>query len=416
MSASSAASADAPVEQPRLVSPTTPLWIGAGFAVLTLAGLFVSGASSVAMSWLVAVTFWTAITIGVLLLVMIHHIFDAGWSTVIRRPLEHWLAAFPWLGLLFAPLVIGSAIRPDLVWRWMNVHLPSIAGDVLYEKKAGFLSFGAFTVATVLFFAIWTWLSFRLRKHSFAQDDDGSPEHTRSNRKTAAFGIPLTALSLTFAAFYWIMSLEYHWFSTMFGVWFFSGSIRAALAFITLICLYLTSRGVLRGIFNTSHLLNLGNVMLAFTVFWAYISFSQYFLIWNANVPEETFWFNLREFNPTTGVQNSWWWVGLTLLFGHFFLPFLFFLQYPLKKKHGPMIFICVWLLLVQLLDFIYNIVPAKKLPSGDPAPFGVSPWDVTALLAVGGVCLWAFFNSLGRARCIPIRDPRIAESLHLHE
>jgi hypothetical protein len=248
-----------------------------------------------------------------------------------------------------------------------------------------------------------------LRKHSFAQDDDGSPEHTRANRRTAAWGIPLTAITLTFAAFYWLMSLEYHWFSTMYGVWFFAGSVRAALAFTALLAIYLVRRGVLQGIFGTPHLLHLGNLMLAFTVFWGYITFSQYFLIWNANVPEETFWYNIRE-------TGNWWWVGMVLIFGHFLVPFLFFLQHPLKKKHGSMVFICGWILVIQLIDYIYNILPARKLPNGDPVPFGISPWDVTALLAVGGICFWAFLSSFARTRCIPIRDPRIVESLQCHE
>lgn len=418
MSASHTAAAHPalPAEQPRLVRAGTALAIGIGFCAVTALGILFHGAQSVAFSWLVAVAFWSAVSIGALLLVSIHHIFDAGWSTVVRRPLEHWLAVFPWLALLFVPLIVSIFLQPGLVWSWMDTQQPAIAGDILYQRKSGFLNPTAFLIGTVAFFAIWIWLSHRFRSHSFAQDDDGSVEHTFASRRTAAFGIPLTALTLTFAAFYWLMSLEYHWFSTMYGVWFFAGSIRAALAFITIICVYLASRGVLRGIFSTAHLLNLGNVMLAFTVFWAYVTFSQYFLIWNANVPEETFWYNLRELNPSTGAQNSWWWVGLVLLFGHFFLPFFFFLGNANKKAPGRMVFICVWLLLIQLLDLIYNIVPAQKLANGDPVPFGVSPWTVTAVLGVGGVCLWAFLNSFARTRCIPIRDPRIVESLQLHE
>ena len=414
MSASHAATAShAPAEQPRLVNPIFPLGIGAIGIVLTAVGAFTASspeaATRVGMSWLIMMTFWTGLSIGILLLVQIHHIFDAGWSTVIRRTHEHWLAVFPWLALLFAPLVYVAYQHPGLVWSWMD-HA-KVAGDILYTKKSGFLSVNAFTVFTAAFFGIWIWISYRLRKHSFAQDVDGSADHTRSNRVTAAFGIPLTALSLTFAAFYWLMSLEYHWFSTMYGVWFFASCIRGALAFTTLLCLFLVSRGVLAGIFRKAHLLNLGNLMLAFTVFWAYITFSQYFLIWNANIPEETFWYNIRE-------TGNWWDVGLILIFGHFLLPFLFFLQHPLKKKTGSMVFICVWILAIILLDFYYNILPAIKVGGahGDPVNFHVTAWDITALIGIGGVCFWAFFNSFAKQRCIPVRDPRIVESLHLHE
>lgn len=407
-----------PAETPRLIKPGT--WLGAGllFIALTAVGLFVDTAAHVGFSWLVAICFWLAITLGALLLVMIHHVFDAGWSTVPRRVFEHWLAAFVPLAVLFAPLVIaGAYLHPGLVWSWLDVTNPQIAGDVLWSKKSGFLNPTAFVIATVAFFAIWIGFSARLRHHSFAQDEDGSAEHTRANRFLSGAGIPITGLSLTFGAFYWFMSLEYHWFSTMYGVYFFAGCMRAMLAFTALLCIYLTSRGVLRGIFHSAHLLNFGNLMLTFTIFWGYIAFSQYFLIWNANVPEETFWFNVREFNPSTGEFNSWRWVGLALVFAHFLIPFLYLLQNPLKKRTGPMIFISVWILATQLLDFFFNILPAQKLANGDPVPFGTGAvWFVTALLGIGGVCMWAFSSSMMKARAIPIRDPRIVESLHLHE
>jgi hypothetical protein len=350
-------------------------------------------------------------------MVMIHHIFDAGWSTVPRRTMEHWLAAFVPLAVVFLPLAaIATFVEPGLVWRWLDTHNAAIAGDVLWVKKSSFLSPGLFFGSSVVFFALWIWLSARLRRASFAQDEDGDAAHTRTNRVTAAFGLPVAALSLTFGAFYWLMSLEYHWFSTMYGVWYFASSMRAMLAFMVLLSLYLSSRGVLRGIFSSAHLLNFGNLMLAFTVFWAYVTFSQYFLIWNANVPEETFWYVLREMNPSTGEFNSWRTIGMVIVFGHFVVPFLYLLQHPLKKKPGTMVFICIWILATQLVDFFFNILPAQKLDNGDPVPFGVSPWFVTAFLGIGGLCMWAFTRSQARARCIPIRDPRIVESLHLHE
>ena len=414
MSASHAASfSHAPAEQPRLANPMLPLGIGLAGIVLTLVGVFTGSghehATRLGLSWLIGMTFWTGLTIGILLLVLIHHIFDAGWSTVLRRTHEHWLASFKWLAALFLPLVAIAWMHPGVIWPWTD-HA-AVGGDILYTKKSGFLSVTAFTLFSALFFASWIWLSYRLRKHSFAQDVDGSSEHTRSNRVTAAMGLPITALSLTFAAFYWLMSLEYHWFSTMYGVWFFASCVRGALALTTLLCIYLTWRGVLAGIFTKAHLLNLGNLMLAFTVFWAYVTFSQYFLIWNANIPEETFWYNVRE-------TGNWWDVGMVLVFGHFLLPFLFFLQHPLKKKNGSMIFICVWILAIILLDFYYNILPSMKQGGhdGDPVNFHVTIWDVTAIVGIGGICFWAFFRSLASQRCIPVRDPRIIESLHLHE
>ena len=212
------------------------LAIGLVFTALTALGLFVSGAQKIATSWLVGVMFWTAIAVGMLLMVVIHHIFDAKWSVVLRRQLEHGLSAFKWLALLFLPLILGSLFyQGDIVWPWMNPeHLlhghGTVAEDVLYAKKSVLLNVPFFVVISIVFFGTWILLSFLLRKASFAQDRDGDPKWTVWNRKVSAVGIPVVALTLTFAAIFWIKTLEYHWFSTMYGVWFFANCYRGALS------------------------------------------------------------------------------------------------------------------------------------------------------------------------------------------
>lgn len=379
---------------------------------------FLFGPKQVASSWLLAVVFWTAMAIGMLFLIMIHHIFDAGWSTILRRPLEHGVAVFPWLALLFLPLIALSLFDdPAIIWKWMdpNYDLEHIGGhgtvgqDVLWAKKSGYLSQSFFIVRFLLYFGALTLLASRFRFHSFAQDQDGKASHTFSMRKWAAAGLPLAALCATFASIDWIKSLDYHWFSTMYGVWFFAGSMRLALAAIVLISLFLVRTGPFKGILRESHLYDVGKIMLAFTVFWAYISFSQYFLIWNANIPEETFWYNIRE-------EGNWRMVGFFLIFGHFLFPFLFLLGYRNKILPGRIAFISVWFIIAQLVDFYYNIMPYKKDELGVPFPFKVSIWDITSLVAVGGICIWVFLNSLKRTKIIPIRDPRILESVNHHE
>ena len=390
---------------------------------LTALGLVISGPAKVAHAYLVGVSYWTAIAIGMLLMVLIHHIFDASWSTVIRRQWEHGLAAFKWLAVLFVPLILASLFfQKDLVWPWMNPeHMMhgghSVGHDPLYVKKSGFLNVNAFVVGTLVFFALWMWLSARLRKASFTQDSDGDVKWTRTNRMTAAFGIPITALTLTAAAIFWIKSLEYHWFSTMYGVWFFANCIRGALACGVLIMVWLYHRGDYKGIINTNHFHSIGQLMLAFTVFWAYVTFSQYFLIWNANVPEETFWYNLRELNHD-GSTNQWWYVGLVILFGHFFLPFFALLSYRFKVTKHIIRRIALWILGVILIDLCYNILPALKDSHGDSLPFLSFHlvWVLTSVVGVGGVCVWAYLRSFPTARLIPIRDPRIGESLTHHE
>lgn len=400
------------------------LTLGLAGIALTALGLFISGAKVVAHSWLVGVTYWTALAIGMLLLVLIHHIFDASWSTVIRRQFEHGLAAFKWLGLLFLPLVLASFLYDrDLIWPWLDLNHEMHGGhtvghDPLYLKKAAFLNPGMFLGMTVAFFASWIWLSSRLRRASFTQDQDGSLAWTRHNRVTAAIGLPIAALTLTFAAIYWIKSLEYHWFSTMYGVWFFANCVRGALSIGVIVMVWLWQRGDYRGILNTNHFHSIGMLMLAFTVFWAYVTFSQYFLIWNANVPEETFWYNLREINHD-GASNQWKWIGIFgILFGHFFIPFFFLLSYRFKVTPHILRRIAIWILAIILLDLCYNIMPALKDSHGDALPLLSLNlvWILTSVIGVGGVCVWAYLRSFGTAKLIPIRDPRIGESLTHHE
>ncbi len=413
--------------------------IGLGGIALTILGVLVSGVAKVAFSWLVAVTFWTGLAIGMLMLVMIHHVFDASWSVVIRRQFEHGLSSFKWLLILFIPLLVGCFVDPSMVWKWMDpsYDLATVGGhgmvgsDALLLKKQGLLNRNAFIAFTIGSFLLWMWLSSRLRKASFSQDADGDPKWTSMNRKTAAFGIPIGAITLTLCIIYWSMSIDYHWFSTMYGVWFFAGCIRTALSAGVIIMVWLWQRGDYKGILNNNHWYSIGMLMFAFTVFWAYVTFSQYFLIWNANVPEETFWYNLREINNTTGEPNQWKWVGMTLLFGHFFLPFLLLLSYKRKLNKKQMPLIAIWIAAIVLLDLIYNIFPSKKVTTemvasghnfglgvGDPLPFLAlhQLWTVTAVIGVGGIFVWSYLKSFPTAKLIPIRDPRIGESLTYHE
>jgi len=392
------------------------LMAGIAGLVVTAIGLFAGDRHGVALAYLVGVSFWVAIAIGMLLLIIIHHLTDAGWSTVIRRQFEHGTTAFTWLAVLFLPLLISAWTNPGFIWHWMDkeyvLHTGHAVGaDPLWLKKSGFLNLPMFTGMTVGFFAVWIILSTLFRKASFAQDLDGDPKWTYMSRKTAAAGIVLTALSLTFAAIYWMKSLEYHWFSTMYGVWFFANCMRGAMAIGVVITWWLYHRGDYKGIFNTNQLHCLTALAFAFVVFWAYVTFSQYFLIWNANVPEETFWYNIRE-------HGDWYWVGMLLLFGHFFVPFLAWLGYRNKAELKPALIISLWVAGIILVDLCYNVLPALKNAEDEPLPFLSLNllWVLSSVIGVGGICAWSYLRSFATARIIPIRDPRIVESLTHHE
>lgn len=427
----------APAALPREAAggvPALPLVIS-GIGVAVSAVGFVVATKAMAFAWLLALAFWCAIALGNLFFVMIQHIFDAGWGTIIRRQSEHWISIFPVLALAFLPLLVGALVNPDLLWKWMNGHNPLITGDVLYVKKSGFLNTGFFVVRSILYFAVWIGIAYFLRRNSFSQDRDGDVRWTHRNRVTSAAGLALGALTLTFAAIDWMKSLDYHWFSTMYGVWYFATSMRAALSVLVITLLWLVSKGYYQGLLKQAHLHDIGKLMFAFTVFYTYVTFSQYFIIYHANVPEETYWYTIRELNPD-GTPNQWKWVGFAILFGHFFIPFLYLIHYKTKvtpKLIKPAAF---WILGMIIVDLAFNILPSKKLTNAEgqyvnlagevtqnmyewvPAPFLSSTWVwvFAALAAIGGASVWMYLRSFRSTKLIPVCDPRILESVNHHE
>lgn len=380
------------------------------------------------LSWLLGFGMWFAVAVGMLFMILIWHLFDAGWPVIVRRQLEHAMAAFPWLAIILAPLVLISWFyheNPGIVWDWIDVNKHIAGGhgtvghDPLYIVKSGFLDLPFFTIRLAVYFLVFCTVSFILRRRSFSLDRNPDPSKVISSRKLAALGMPLVALSATFAAFDLFMSLSYHWFSTMYGVWFFATSMRAGIAATVLLCLVLSRKGHLKGIYNQAHGYNLGCMALAFTVFWAYISFSQYFLIYNANIPEETFWYQMREID-VNGDNVTWWWVSMALIFCYFLIPFVALLFYKTKVIRWRLGFIMTWILVFFVVDMYWNIVPAKEVADNAVGfavrEFAVTFWDIAAIIGVGGICIGAYLSSLRKAATVPVHDPRIQESLHYHE
>jgi hypothetical protein len=204
---------------------------------------------------------------------------------------------------------------------------------------------------------VWIFLSNRLRHWSLEQDRSGAALPTHRMRFYSCVGIFLFAITLTLAAIMWMKALQHQWFSTMYGVYYFAGSVWMTLGTAYLITLVLDRQGVLTDTLHDHQYYFLGSLLFAFTVFYAYIHFSQYFIIWNGNMPEETFWYVLRE-------KGTWWWVGMVIIFGHFFLPFLALLRIDVKSMFGFMAPLCGWTWLMHYLDLSFNIMPVKH-PDG---------------------------------------------------
>jgi hypothetical protein len=352
-----------------------------------------------AHSYLLAYMFFLSICLGSLFLVLMHHLFDAGWSVPMRRFLEHIAFLLPIMALLFIPIAL---LAPQL-YVWMKPALQADPDHALYAKQALFNKPTWYLVAGVIF-VIWAILTWQLRRWSLQQDQTGTARCTYKLRFHSAWGIIAFAFTLTAAAILWVKALQYQWFSTMYGVYYFAGSVWLALATAYILTVVLDQLGIIHDVLHEHQYYFTGSLLLAFTVFYAYIHFSQYFIIWNGNMPEETFWYVARE-------RGTWWDIGLIIIFGHFFIPFLALLRIDVKNSFAFMVPLCAWAWLMHWFDMAFNIKPVLH-PNG----FELHWLDLACFLFLGGVLAQVFLVYFKRHAPFPIKDPRLNEAMgHRH-
>jgi hypothetical protein len=267
--------------------------------------------------------------------------------------------------------------------------------------KSPYLNVGFFIIRTVLYFAIWFVLAFVLYRASITEDAGYDEARRARIRRLSAGGMILFAFTTTFAAFDWMMSLDAHWYSTIFGAYYFAGCVVGALCFVTIVAIGLRKRGLLADMITVEHYNDLGKLTFAFMIFWGYMAFSQYFLIWYGNIPEETVWFAHR----WTG---SWIAVSLALVFGHFVIPFILLMPKMVKRRLGFLVGITAWLLIAHWVDMFWLVLPGHT-PEG--AQFS---WiDLATMMAIGGVFLGLFWRRLSAQALIPVGDPKLQASVH---
>lgn len=345
-------------------------------------------------SYLVAYVFWTSIGLGGLFFTLLNHLVGAEWSIVLRRISETIMVTLPVMIIFFIPLIFGFH---DL-YHWS--HKEVVDADPILKAKAGYLNEPFFIIRTVVYFTIWFIFGRMLYSMSIKQDSGDQSNNDRM-RRISAPGMILFAFTCTYAAFDWLMSLQPHWFSTIFGVWYFAGGLLASLAFINLFAQILRKKNVLDNQITIEHYHDIGKLKFAFTIFWAYIAFSQFFLIWYANIPEETIFYLHRW-------EGSWQYVSLLLIFGHLMLPFLWLIPRATKRSLPAMAFIGVWLLLMHWVDMYWSVFPNLHEHG-----FELSWMDLTTMVGVGGIFLWALWTRLASNALIPVKDPKLDKSLH---
>lgn len=340
-------------------------------------------------SYLVAFLFFLSVALGGLFFVLLQHLTRAGWSVVVRRLAEHIAGTLPLFALLFVPIAFGLH---DLF------HWTEAGHDPLIEHKSPYLNATAFFLRAAFFLGSWSLLSWWFRKQSIVQDQEGGTAITRRMQTLSAPGMAVFGVTLTFASFDWIMSLDPHWYSTIFGVYFFAGCVVAIFASLILLTLRLQKDGTLR-VVNEEHFHDMGKMLFGFVVFWAYIAFSQFMLIWYGNIPEETAWFDHR-------LLHGWKPVTIFLAVGHFVIPFLFLLSRAVKRRPGTLVLATCWLLFMHLVDLHWLVMPSFN------EHFHLHVLDLLSVIGIGGLFLGTLGWLMQRRSLVPVGDPRLAESL----
>ena len=345
-------------------------------------------------AYLSAYIFWVGIPVGCLALLMLHHLVGGRWGFMIQRILEAAIQTLPLMALLFIPLFFGL---PDL-YPWARTEV--VAADPLLQQKAAFLNVPFFIARAVVYFAVWIVLGRLLVTWSLQQDRTADDTLTLRLQRLSGPGLALYGLTVSFAAIDWMMSLEPKWYSTIFGMMFMVSFGLAALAMAILATRFLETEKLLAGVASPDRWHDLGNLLLALVMFWAYLSFSQFLLIWSENLTEEIPWYLHR-------IGGGWEWVAIALILFQFGLPFVLLLSRTTKRNSQILATVAGAILFMHWLDTIWMIAPSFY-----PAGFHLHWLDIAAPVAIGGLWLAAFIGHLEARSLLPLHDPRFTELL----
>ncbi len=366
---------------------------GAGVLVCAI-GLFMNPAQFV-RSFLPAYMWMLAITLGSLGLAMVHQVSGGAWGVVIRRILGASSRTLPLLTVLFIPIALGVRV----LYPWADPA--QVADDPILQWKQPYLNVPFFMARAALYFIVWNAVAFYLNKWSVEQDATGDPTIPRKMQLLSAGGLLAYGLTITFASFDWLMSLEPHWFSTIYGVLIMGGQALGAMAFSIVVLAWLVRRRPFNELITANHFHDLGNLMMGFTMLWAYFAFSQYLIIWAANIPEETEWYLHR-------VGHGWQYIAMMLVLFHFAVPFLVLLHRAVKRNAATVSKVAAVIVVMRFIDLYWLSAPAFA-HGGEPHLHWL---DIVVPISLA--CLWLgyFVYQLRGRALLPLYDPEFREAL----
>jgi len=347
---------------------------------------------------------WLGVALGSMAILMIRHLTGGGWGMVIRRILGAAMRTLPLLAILFIPMVI--AVLQHRIYPWL-MPLEAIQDAHIREHltkhsfiKGAYLNGTGFIIRAIIYFAIWNVLSFLLSHWSKQTDSAGAPDNTERFKAVAGPGLILYGFTISFAAIDWVMSLDPSWISTIFGLIILIGEVLSAMCFAVVVERILYNYKPMSEMLKPDFVHDHGKWMLAFTMVWAYFSFSQWLIIWAGNLPAEITFYMKR-------LNGGWGWIALILPIFHFAVPFAILLSRPLKRDIRKLVWLAVWLMLMRFVDLFWIIEPNFS------QTFNFTAADVVVPIAIGGLWLAYFFRNLGALPLLPLYDPSAGEVLH---
>ena len=349
-------------------------------------------------AYLVGFIFWIGVTIGSLALLMLQHLMGGAWGLIIRRVLEAATRTLPLMLILFIPILVGL----NQIYPWTN-RAAMDQVPALREKTANYLNPAFFMTRAAIYFAIWSLMALALNWLSLQQDRTADPRIGKRLQMISGPGLGLLILTITFASIDWVMSLDPAWFSTIFGLIFVASWSLSALAFGILVMSWLSKREPMNTVVRTSHFHDWGNLLLTLVMLWTYFAFSQYLIIWSANLPEETTWYVAR-------THGGWGVIALGIVILQFAFPFLTLLSRAAKTSPQKLALLAVLILAMRIVDVIWLVEP-----SFNREHFHLSWMDLVAPLAMGGLWIATFAWQLQKRRLVPINDPRLEQALTAH-
>ncbi len=366
---------------------------GIAGAVLCLIGLFVSPFQFY-RSYLWSYIFYVGVAVGSLAWLMLQYLTGGAWGVVIRRPCEAAARTLPLIALMFVPILIGI---PNL-YQWSHPNI--VAADEVLKHKHTYLNLPFFLIRAALYLGGWWLCAWYLNRWSAAEDREGTPVAHRKMAALSGPGLVFWGFSITFMAVDWVLSLDPHWFSTIFGMLFMAGQGLSSMAFLIVLMVLLSYRRPMSAVLTARHLHDLGKLLLALVMVWAYFSFSQFLIIWAGNLPDEIPWYLER-------LRGGWEFVGLILIFGHFALPFALLLSRDLKRNFKMLAGIAVFILVMRYIDLYWLVAPDFR-----KGAIGVSWMDFAAPIGIGGIWLAYFLLQLEKRPLLPLHDPHLVEAL----